>query len=312
MRRRRVILDTDIGTDVDDAFAVALAAVSKEIDVAAVTVVHGDVDLRARIARKLLNLAGRDDIPVSKGLSEPLTPGMEYNMHGHEGKGILTPSDKNLKIHEKPAVDLIIDDVLSSGEETTVITIGPVTNLAVAIKKEPKIKRRIEDYIFMGGALNPPIIKGKPLSPRFETNLNSDPLASKIVLQSGIPTTMVPMDVTWQVLIGFPHLEKLRRACTPLTDALAGMLEIWLSEIRGIGEDIFGCMDMTAMHDPLTVSLAIEDRFLKLEEMHIDPQIIEGIFRTVPKPNLKPNMKVATDVDASGFINFLVERLTRH
>jgi len=292
---RPLILDTDIGTDVDDAFAVALAALSKELEVKTVSVVYGDVDLRARIARKLLNLAGREDIPVAKGLSKPLTPGIEPKMAGHEGKGILTPSDTGLKIHEKPAVDLIIEKIMES-DEVTIVTIGPLTNLAAAIKKEPRITKRISEYIFMGGVINPPIIKGKPLSPRFETNLNSDPEAARIVLNSGIPTKMVGMDVTWRVLIGLSHLEKLREARTPLTDALANMLEVWFSVIRGADEEIFGDKNVTAMHDPLAVSLAINPRFLTLKEMHIELKVINGILRTIPKPNL--------------FLNFLMKRIT--
>jgi len=306
---REIILDTDIGSDVDDAFAVALAANSKEVDVKAVTVVYGDVGLRARIARKLLNLAGHEDIPVAKGLAMPLTPGVGPHMVGHEGKGILTPSDTDLKVHEKSAVDLIIQEIMESDEDITMITIGPVTNFAAAIKKEPRIKKKILEYIFMGGAINPPIIKGRPLSPRSEHNLNCDPEASRIVLDAGIPTKMVGIDVTWRALIGLSHLEKLRKARTPLTSALADMLEVWLRLIQKHGKEIFGYENVTAMHDPLAVSLAIDPRFLTLKDMHIEPEVIDNILRTIPKPKLKPNMWAATDVDADGFINFLMKRI---
>jgi len=305
---KEIILDTDIGTDVDDAFAVALAARSPELNVKAVTVVWGDVDLRARIARKLLNLAGREDIPVAKGLGKPLTPGVEARMNGFEGKDFLEESDVNLKIHEKSAVDLIIENIMES-DDVIMVTIGPLTNFAAAIIKEPKIVKKISEYVLMGGAINPPIIKGKTISPRLETNLNSDPEATKIVLRSGIPTKMVVMDVTWRVLIGRNYLQRLRNAKTPLANALADMLEVWLSLIGEYSEEIFGYKYVTAMHDPLALSAIIDPRFLTFKEMHIELETIDGILRTIPKTNLKPNMKVAVDVDVQGFLDFLMKRL---
>src|SRR5689334_12437639 len=125
----KLIIDTDIGTYYDDAFAVLLASRSPEVDLLGVTTVYGDTDLRARIASKVLAVAGRQDVPVCKGIGKPLQG--NSLMFGFEGERILTEADRNLKYSDEHAVNFIIRTIMENPGEVTVVTLGAVSNLAV-------------------------------------------------------------------------------------------------------------------------------------------------------------------------------------
>ncbi|MFQ6094757.1 MAG: nucleoside hydrolase, partial [Candidatus Bathyarchaeia archaeon] len=235
---RKVILDTDIGSDVDDALALALALKSGEIQLEAVTIVYGDVDLRSKIALKMLKLAGVRGIPVAKGIEKPLLRERAIFWTGREGEGILKPEDHALKADPIHAVDLIISKVMSMRKEITLITIGPLTNLAVAIIKEPSIVENVKEVFVMGGVTR--LIDGLNL-PYREHNINCDPEAAKIVFNSGLPITMVPLDVTLKVAINREDLKRIASVHTPFTDAIVSMVEHYLD---------FQKRDYTWLHDP--------------------------------------------------------------
>src|SRR5262245_10424073 len=147
---RRIVLDTDIGTDVDDALALALALASPEIELVAVTTVAGDTTLRARIAARLLALAGRDDIPVYPGCARALSSPGGFAWFGHEGDGILDGSRD--AVSGEPAVDALLR-LFGSGDEIELVAIGPLTNVAVALEREPAFARRVARLTVMGGWL---------------------------------------------------------------------------------------------------------------------------------------------------------------
>lgn len=145
----RIILDTDIGTDVDDVMAVALAAVSPELKVEGITTVYGDVDLRARMVTKVLHMLGREDIPVMAGSRDVLLRNREIWWLGHEGEGLLTEADRDLAYDRRHAVDFIIDTVMKNPKEITLIGIGPFTNFAIALVREPRIADYVKQIIIM-------------------------------------------------------------------------------------------------------------------------------------------------------------------
>ena len=155
---RRIVLDTDIGTDVDDALALALALASPELELVAVTTVSGDTTLRGRIAARLLALAGRTDVPVHAGCAEPLGGTAGFAWFGHEGDGILDRSRD--AVAPEPAVDALLR-LFREQDGLELVTIGPLTNVAVALERDPGLARRIARLTAMGGWLREVVIGGQ-------------------------------------------------------------------------------------------------------------------------------------------------------
>ncbi|RJS85944.1 nucleoside hydrolase [Candidatus Bathyarchaeota archaeon] len=298
---RRVILDTDIGSDVDDALALALILKSKELRLEGVTVVHGDVDVRARIAIKIMRLAGVKGVPVAKGIRRPLLMERPIFWTGHEGEGILTDEDKSLRPSPIHAIDLLTSKINSAKGEITLIAIGPLTNLAASIIKSPSIVENVKEVYIMGGVLR--LFDGLAL-PVKEHNISCDPEAARLVFNSGIPITMVPLDVTLKVAMNRDDLKKISAVNTPLTDALASMTDRYM-KFRG--------RDYTWLHDPLAVAASIDQGLVKTREMRV---VVEtrgeettGQTLALPAERDKPKVKVCVDVDAEKFKNFFMERI---
>ena len=301
--KKKIILDTDIGTDVDDALALTMALNSREdIELRAVTTVHGDVNLRARIALKILKLAGREDIPVAAGISHPLIRDRPIlGWKGYEGDGFLTSKDEALKPSKIHAVDLIISEIMSMKNEITFIAIGPLTNIAAAIIKELRIIENVREVIVMGGSVR--LFNGLNL-PLIEHNIKCDPEAARVVFSSGMPITMVPLDVTLKVTIERREIDLIRAAKTSLTDAIAMMITRYLDIVK---------RDYTWLHDPLALAVSIDNSLVKT----IDAKILvetKGEYttgQTIALPiefNEKP-VKVYIDVDIKRFKKFFMKRI---
>jgi len=300
----RLLLDTDIGTDVDDAVALALLLASPEVELGAVTTVSGDVALRGRIARKLLTLGGRSGVPVAPGVREPVLRRRSFLWVGHEGRGIVDP-DEDLALAPMHGVDLFIDTVLR--DRPHVVAIGPLSNLAVAIMKEPRVIEAIPHLTLMGGVLG---LGDDPRVPRVEYNLGSDAEAAQVVLDAGIPTTIVPLDVTLRVFFTPRELGRLRAVPVPLLQAVCDAMEIWwpihrklFAATRRYGEDV-----VCFLHDPLALSTVFAPQFVQLERRRLRPQIVDGELRLVSDATAR-ELEVAVDVDAPGFVELVVERL---
>ncbi len=318
----RVIIDTDIGFYYDDAFAVLFAAQSPELKVEAVTTVYGDVDLRARITCKLLEIAGRDEIPVAAGIGKPMKG--DVLMFGIEGTNIIDDGEAKKKPENIHAVDLIIEKIMNSPGKITLITIGPVTNVAAALIKEPAIARAAKRLIMMGGVIVPFVDEnGVPRSPIEENNFNSDQIASEIVFNSEMKKLMVPIDVTFQVPLTDSHLQKIRDTDTPVARQVAKILEVWPEQVRLIHMSMGIPVEFSRyyLHDPLTVAVAFYMSLVTIVNLHIEleypPTIIPrdmliryDILRTIPKKR-PPNMEVAVEVDADRFTDLFVERITK-
>src|SRR5262245_22912722 len=173
--QRRIVLDTDIGTDVDDALALALALASPELELVAVTTVSGDSTLRARIAARILALGGRAEVPVHAGCTEPLGGTAGFAWFGHEGTGILDESRDALA--PEPAADAL-SRLFRQVDDLELVTVGPLTNVAVALERDPALARRIVRLTAMGGWLRGVVIGGNSPQPAVDYHLFSDPVAA--------------------------------------------------------------------------------------------------------------------------------------
>lgn len=300
----KIIIDTDIGTDVDDALALGLALRSPELDLVAVTTVYGDVDLRARMVAKLLGLAGRSDVPVGKGVREPLLRSRAVYWAGHEGEGLLEPGDEALANGAPHAVDLMIEKILAHPGEIVLVPIGPLTNVAVALTREPSIASKLRGIVMMGGVVRAAdsIALGLPW---VEHNIRCDPEAAHIVLKCGAPITMVPLDVTLQVKIDRAGLERVLATGSPLGLAVAGQLSRYPR---------FADTGSTFTHDPLAVAMVLDPSHCRTVPLNVVVEtrgdITAGATVALgPTVEAPANAQVCVAVDAARFQELLVSRL---
>jgi len=310
----RIILDTDIGTDVDDVMAVALAAVSPELKVEGITTVYGDVDLRSRMVVKTLKLLGRDDIPVMAGSRNVLLRNREIWWLGHEGEGLLSKEDEKLKYDSRHAVDFIIETVMDNPGEITLIGIGPFTNFAIALAREPRVADRVKNIIVMGGSARLGT-NGMELE-YSDHNVSRDPESASLLFRSGAPITMCGYDVTRQVLVGEPEILRLEESGSPLNLAMARMMRIWFSYWK---------RGFTAMNDPLCVAMAYDPSYCSGRQMNVEVvydhrhptgHTICSLSKTpwTPPEYLdmdmpEGNVKVCLTVDSARFIADMMNRV---
>src|ERR1700677_3227005 len=212
---KKVIIDTDPGTD--DALAIMLALNSPELDVRAITVVPGNVTLEMGLdnALRMVSLANRCDIPVAAGAHHPLFQKLitAQFWHGKNGLGNVELPPSKCKIDPNFGPDLIIKLVHASPHEITLVPVGPLTNIALAVEKDPSIVPLVKEVIIMGGS-----ISGGNVNAAAEANIYNDPEAAQIVFQAGWPLTMVGLDVGDKTLYGHAQLDQLSKTHGPLND----------------------------------------------------------------------------------------------
>lgn len=282
----KLILDTDIGTDVDDAWALSLCLATKELDLLGVTLVHADLDTRARIALKLLKLIRRLDVPVYKGLSKTLTEGARLYWAGHEGTET-DFSDVACLLPKDGGVDFIIDSARKHRESLTVCSIGPLTNVGEAIRRAPEAMRCVKRIVSMAGTFRGE--GAEAASP--EHNACVDPLATKYVLESGIPMTLVGLNVTMQVTIRREDVKPLEGWA--YGDYLAAMSYQYFNVAR---------RDVLYMHDPLAVAAIIDPSLVQMRSMRAEVLDDGRVVWTSGGP-----IDVCTDVDAPRFTKLLLD-----
>jgi purine nucleosidase len=322
---KRVVLDSDVGTDVDDALAIAFALASENLQLEGVTTVHADAPLRARIAQRLLALAGRPDIPVIAGASVPLAPALPLGFHwppvlwGHEGEGVLTAEERIPTVDREQGADdaarFIIERAAAAPGEISVVTIGPLTNLARALRLEPRLADWIGDVTIMGGMVDATRV---PWPPVLETNLNADPLAAQTVFASRIPITLVGFEVTTQVFLTPDQRAEVHAWQHPLSDALVAFMERMLERFKDFSHEQALPADIFQggriyMHDPLAVYCAASCRHVSLRRMHVALEVHDQVLRTIAHADQTPNMHVCVGVDAPAFVQhwlWQVGRLT--
>jgi len=291
-----VILDTDIGDDIDDALALALALQSPELDVRAVTTVIDDTETRTRLAWKELGLYGRHDIPVATGASEPLLdPVRTARAPQFE---VLTEADTGPAAHRR-ASDLIIDTLLASPQPITLVPIGPLTNVALALKQEPRIKPKIARIVLMGGAFHMLVQ---------EYNIWRDRVAAEIVFSSGVPITAVGLDVTTRCKLEGADLERLRAADNPASRFLVKLIELWQNGHAG---------QYPTLHDPLAVAVAFQPKLIETQLGSVQVEtaccVANGMTMFTAADRLPHGQQattlIARDVDVRRFLDLFLARL---
>jgi purine nucleosidase/pyrimidine-specific ribonucleoside hydrolase len=293
-----IIFDTDIGDDVDDALALALALQSPELDVKAVTTVMDATEMRSRLAWKELCIFGRRDIPVGTGTDEPLLDPVRVRRHAQFDA---VTSEDVIPGPPRRAVDLIIRTLLDSPRKITIVAVGALTNVALALKTEPRIKDKIERIVLMGGAY----FMAQP-----EYNIYRDRIASEIVFRSGVPITGVGLDVTMRCKLKPEDIERIRAAGHPTTDFLVRSIELWRE---------FPGNSLPTLHDPLAVAVAmipslVETQLGRVQVETASPMLYGFTLFTpadrLPKDGPVPNTAVARNVDAQQFLKLFMERVT--
>ncbi len=308
--KRRVILDTDPG--IDDALAILVLAASPEISLEAITVTHGNtsVDKCARNALDIADLAGLENIPIARGASEPLVKSLTVaeETHGDGGLGYATLPLSTTPLYQGHAADLIIDLVHKYPHEITLLMIGPVTNLALAIRKDPTIVPLIKDVVSMGGAIHFP----GNASPSAEYNVFCDPHAYDLMLRSGLDLTIVPLDVTYQCLFQPRHVAALDGARTELVKFIEDSTRFYM-EFHDEYQKIDGC----AINDPLAAALLVKPDLVEFRNYHLTVELAgKHTFAKTTADHfnatgLAPNAKVAMAVNVDGFMDFFIERVKR-
>jgi inosine-uridine nucleoside N-ribohydrolase len=261
-----IILDTDPG--IDDALALFLALASPDIQLEAITTVSGNVhvDITTRNALALLELAGRPDIPVARGSDRPLVrqPVIADYVHGRNGLGEVTLPEPQRRPIARHAVDIIIEQIMAAPGAITLVPIGPLTNIALALRREPRIAQHVREVVIMGGALRVP----GNVTPCAEFNIFADPHAAHIVLHAGWPIRLVSLDASNHADMQREQFAALAASGHPVTQAMKHMVDYHLDEFgkpRGI----------TAfhMHDPLCLAAAIHPELLTWKPAYVDVEL---------------------------------------
>jgi inosine-uridine nucleoside N-ribohydrolase len=341
----RVIIDTDPG--VDDALALLLAMRSPELKIEAITPVAGNVplDLTLPNALRMVEIAGRTDIPVAAGARAPLIRRLvtATYAHGENGLGGAVFPEPTTRPVATPAAEMIRQIVRKYPGEVTLITIGPLTNIATALNSDPELASMVRALVMMGGSLS-----GGNITPAAEFNVYVDPEAARIVFQSGIPVTMVGLDVTRRTSLTDEHVRTLEAAQNPVSQAAA---KIGRNAINRNREH--GFLVGPNMHDSLAVAGFLDPAILNLQDYYVDVETtgeltagetlgyspVAGDLRRRPgmeknaaatnmpirgsaptlastktSPVLRdkfvPNTRVAVEVDSARFFNLLIGRLS--
>src|SRR3981081_881597 len=246
---KKIIFDTDPGTD--DALALMLALNSPELDVRAITVVPGNVTAAMGLdnALRIVSLANRCDIPVARGAQHPLFQKLitaEF-WHGKNGLANIELPPSKCTIDSRYGPDLIIQLVHASPHEITLVPVGPLTNIALAVEKDPSIVPLVKEVILMGGS-----ITGGNVNAAAEANIYNDPEAAQIVFQAGWPLTMVGLDVGDKTLLGRKQLDLLASTHEPMNDFIYGVAKFLVDLCAKFGAS------GTPMYDPLAVGVAVD------------------------------------------------------
>lgn len=308
MEKKRIIIDTDPG--IDDSLAILLALTSPELQVEGLTVVSGNctVDNGVNNALSVLELAGRPDVPVLRGAPRPLVQPLLIapETHGEQGIGYARLPAPVHQPGSGHAVEFIIEKVRAHPGEISLVCIGPLTNLALALRLAPEIVEAIPEVIIMGGAINHP---GNTTA-LAEFNTYCDPHAAHIVFHSGLPLTLAPLDVTYQVILTRADVQTLLEIPSPVSTFVADATRFYM-EFHDEYQKIEGCI----INDPLALALAMAPGFVETRRLYVDVDISGGVsmgktfadfYRIGNEP---PNMDVALKVQARAFIEFFLERV---
>jgi inosine-uridine nucleoside N-ribohydrolase len=299
----RIILDCDPGHD--DAIAVLLALASPEVELLGITTVHGNqtLDKTTLNALKVLELAGRADVPVARGAERPLVRELSVADHVHGESGLDGPSlpEPTARPVDDNAVSFLAEHL---GPGVVLVPTGSLTNIAQLLTEHPEV--RPERIVLMGGTIG----LGN-ITPAAEFNIWADPEAAAIVFESGIDITMVGLDVTHEAIVGPERVERLRRVGT-----IGPVVAEWIDFYSLYHRATYG-WDGPPVHDALAVAAVIRPELLETAHRQVtietESELCRG--RTVvdlyPRGESSPNAHVAVGVDAAAFLDLLEERIAR-
>ncbi|HKE96390.1 MAG TPA: nucleoside hydrolase [Povalibacter sp.] len=287
-----VIFDTDIGTDIDDAYALATLIHRPELHLLGVTTVSGDAVTRARLAAKLLSVAGSKwkSVPVYAGTSTA----SQYMKQVEWASGFTSRS-----LHESGGVDFMRRQVDAHPGQITIIAVGELTNVAALLQSEPGIAQKIRAIALMGGSIHRGYAAGSKPEP--EWNIKSNAAAARTVFTAGVPLLIAPLDSTADLTLTPEMRVTLFSRGVPLNDALAALNSIWRHTNTWKGEN-------PTLFDVLAVNLVNPRRSYALTALNLEV-LDDGLTR--PVEGTKPNAEVALQVDTAAFMSEFVELLTR-
>jgi len=307
---KRIIIDTDPG--IDDALAIQLALASPELSLEGLSIVHGNCSLEQATVNGLsiLELANASHIPLAKGCELPLVQPslLAPETHGNTGLGYAKLPEPRSKPAVQHGCDFLIEKVISNPGEITLVAIGPLTNVAMAIRKEPRFAKSLKELVIMGGAIRH---EGNTTA-LGEFNVYVDPHAAHIVFHAGVPTTLVPLDVTYQCVLTAQDVERLLKIDSPIPKFIKNSTDFYM-EYHDSYQGIKGCI----INDPLALALTFAPELCDYEELPVDVDISGGVsmgktladfYNYEKKP---ANMKVALGVRQRDFIELFLERMEK-
>ncbi len=309
MTARKIIIDTDPGHD--DALAILLALASPELEVLAITTVAGNVPLSwtTRNARLICELAGRPDVAIFEGCDRPMVRELVTAEEVHGQTGLDGPSwdEPTMAVQDQHAVDWMIETLLDSEDgEITVCPIGPVTNVALALVREPAIAPKIREIVTMGGGY----FVGGNVTPAAEFNVYVDPHAASVMYRSGVPIVAMPLDVTHKALMSPAWLESLRALDGEVGKKSAAMLSFFERVDVGRYGDMGG-----PLHDPATIAYLIDPDLYVGKDVYVEIEIqseltmgmtVVDYWQRFPRT---PNCKWINQVNSDRFFELIYTRL---
>lgn len=305
---KRILIDTDPG--IDDALAILLALASPEIEVEGIVTVHGNcsVDQATINALSVLELAKANEIAVAKGFALPLVQSslLAAETHGDYGLGYAKLPEPRRKPEVGHGSDFLVEKILSNPGEITLVAIGPLTNVAFAIRQEPRLVKAVKEVIVMGGSIQYP----GNATPLAEYNVFVDPHAAHMVYHSGMPITLVPLDVTYQCILTPEGVNRLQKNPSSVSSFVDDSTRFYM-EFHDEYQKIAGC----AINDPLALALTLAPELCDYRELYVDVDISGGAsmgktfadFYGVTKE--RPNMRVALRVRAPDFMELFLQRI---
>ncbi len=299
----KVILSTDPG--IDDAMAIAFLNKLNSLEIVWTTMGNNTLEKCTNNAVKILELLGKREIPIIKGAAEPISKKdvLSAGVHGKDGLGNTNLPMPDLSLCNWKSLDFIISLIKKNPLEYTLVSIGPLTNLAFLIQKAPKtVIKLIKQVIIMGGAINVP----GNVTPYAEFNVYCDPHAAEIVFNSDVPTTLVGLDVTQKVTMKTAHIQKLEKRGTELTKFIAKIAQFYSNFHLGVD----GCF----LHDPLAAAIAIDPTLVNTQDLNIeiitDDPDKAGQIIVVDDEN-SPKISVALEVNTEKFMNLFMKTLLK-